>query len=104
MVYPYFCNFEKNNSTMGLRIKEICKIKGLKMVDIAEKLGISPVNLSASLNGNPTLSRLTEVAQILSVDVTELFEQPMPSAPSINGFVEVNGTIHKIMTTLKMHK
>ncbi len=83
---------------MGLRIKEICKLKGLKMVDIAEKLDISPVNLSASLNGNPTLSRLTEVAGVLGVDVSELFEQPVYFTPSINGFVEVNGKIHKVQS------
>lgn len=83
---------------MGLRIKEICKEKGVRMVDIADKLGINPVNLSSSLNHNPTLSRLTEVAEVLGVDVSELFEQPAHSAPTINGFVEVNGTIHKIQS------
>jgi len=80
---------------MGLRIKEVCKEKGLKMSDIAEKLKITPVNLSASLNGNPTLNRLTEVANILGVDVSELFEQPNIS---VKGYVEVNGTIHKVQS------
>ena len=43
------------------------------MADIAKQIGISRVNLSNSLNGNPTLSRLTEVAKILGVEVSELF-------------------------------
>ncbi len=38
------------------------------MADIAVKLGISPVNLSSSLNGNPTLSRLREVVNILECE------------------------------------
>lgn len=44
------------------------------MADIAKQIGISRVNLSNSLNGNPTLSRLSEVAKILDVEVAELFK------------------------------
>ena len=80
---------------MGLRIKEICKEKGIKMSDIAVKLGISPVNLSASLNGNPTLSRLQEVADVLEVDVADLFERKEKDI-DINGYVEIQGKIYKL--------
>ena len=64
------------------------------MSEIAEKIGISPVNLSASLNGNPTLSRLEEVASVLGVQVKDLFTDEVPI--SVNGYVEINGEIHKI--------
>lgn len=77
---------------MKLRIKELCKEKGITMKDIAVKLHINPVNLSASLNGNPTLSRLVEVADILGVTVSELFVQEA----AIIGYVEVQGRIYKI--------
>jgi transcriptional regulator with XRE-family HTH domain len=79
---------------MTLRIKEICKEKGIKMSEIAEKIGISPVNLSASLNGNPTLSRLEKVAAVLGVQVKDLFTDEEPI--SINGYIEINGDIYKI--------
>ena len=55
-----------------------------------EHVGISPVSLSQSLNGNPTLGRLTEVARILGVEVTELFERPKRN--TIYGCLYVNGT------------
>ena len=51
---------------MPLKIKDVAKSKGMTMTQIAEKLGIHPITLSQSLNGNPTLSRLTEVADTFS--------------------------------------
>lgn len=59
---------------MELRVVELAHAKGLTMADIAKEIGISRVNLSNSLNGNPTLSRLKEVAKILGVEVAELFK------------------------------
>ena len=41
---------------MENRIKEVCRKKGMMMKDLAEKLGISEVGLSKSLNGNPTVN------------------------------------------------
>ena len=75
---------------MALRIKELCKEKHITMAEIAEKIGIHPITLSQSLNGNPTLSRLTEVAGALGVDVGELFEQPKKE--SMYGCIYVNGS------------
>lgn len=79
---------------MELRIVELAHQRGLTMSDIAKKVGISRVNLSNSLNGNPTLSRLKEVAAILNVEVSELFKTS--STSEISGFVEYNGKIIKI--------
>lgn len=74
---------------MGLKIKEISKQKKIPMNKIAEELGINPITLSQSLNGNPTLSRLTEVANVLGVDVVELFDSPKPV--NVYGCLYVNG-------------
>lgn len=41
--------------------------------DLAKRLGISDVALRQSLNGNPTISRLQEVADVLGVELYELF-------------------------------
>ena len=58
-----------------LRVKEIVKQKGLTMVKVAEMLDIHPVNLSTALNGNPTLSTLSRIAEVLEVEVADLFER-----------------------------
>ena len=62
---------------MALRIKELCKEKHITMSEVASRIGINPITLSQSLNGNPTLSRLQEVADVLGVGVGELFDTPI---------------------------
>lgn len=79
---------------MALRIKEIARAKGITMNEIAEKMGINPVNLSSSLNGNPTLNRLQEVANILGVEIPDLFTKE--NQTEIHGFLEYNGKVYKI--------
>ena len=92
---------------MALRIKELCKEKHITMAEIAErfetvekqknhpdkgkpKIGINPVTLTQTLKGNPTLSTLQKVADILGVDVSELFERPQKE--EIYGCLYVNGS------------
>ena len=75
---------------MALRIREIAKSKGMTMADIADKLGIKAITLSQSLNGNPTLSRLSEVADALGVDVGELFA-PSKAGAEIHGCIYIDG-------------
>ena len=65
------------------------------MADIAKQIGISRVNLSNSLNGNPTLSRLAEVAKILGVEVAELFK-PTSTGKTVSGYLEYDGRIVKV--------
>lgn len=61
---------------MNFRIKEICRDKGIMLKDLAGMIGITEVGLSKSLNGNPNISRLEEIAAALGVPVTELFDKP----------------------------
>jgi transcriptional regulator with XRE-family HTH domain len=80
---------------MELRVVELAHSKGLTMADIAKQIGISRVNLSNSLNGNPTLSRLREVAKILCVEVSELFK-PTSTENEVRGYLECDGRIVRI--------
>ena len=82
--------FVKNGRNMPLKIKDVAKSKGMTMKQIADELGINHITLSQSLNGNPTLSRLTEVANVLGVDVSELFVQPR-GKQDIHGCIFVDG-------------
>ena len=61
---------------MNFRIKEICREKGIMLKDLAGMIGITEVGLSKSLNGNPNITRLEEIATALGVPVTELFDKP----------------------------
>lgn len=58
--------------TIEQNLREICKRKGLKLSDVAERMGTGQSNLITSIKGNPTLSKLVDVAAALQVDVSEL--------------------------------
>ena len=63
---------------MELRVKELCKEKGLQMQELADKLGITRITLTRNISGNPTISTLENIAAALGVSVPELFApQPM---------------------------
>ena len=73
-----------------LKIKQIAKEKGMTMAEVAKKLGVNPVNLSSAINGNPTLSTLSKIAEVLEVEVADLFER---EEKSIYGFVKIGGEV-----------
>ena len=75
-----------------LVIKRVAKEKGMTMAEIAEKLGISPINLSTSLNRNPTLKRLKEVADVLGVPVRDLFAEPSSEHNIIKGMIAMDNS------------
>ena len=67
---------------MILKVKEICKVKGMTIGDLAERMQMQRESLSRAINGNPTLDTLNRIAEALQVPISELFEQP--STDTIN--------------------
>ena len=63
---------------MDLRIKEVCKEKGVTLQHVAELMGVNRVSLSNSINGNPTISTLEKIAGALGVHVSELIDELKP--------------------------
>ncbi len=57
-----------------LKIKEIAREKGYTMQQLADKLGIVRDTLTRQAHGNPTISTLQKIAEVLEVDITELFD------------------------------
>ena len=55
-----------------MRIKEVCKEKGITVSQLAEKMGIKQESLSRAINGNPTLETLERIANALEVDVSRV--------------------------------
>ena len=60
---------------MDLRVKEVCKEKGVTLAEVASKIGVAQASLSKMLGGNPTIGTLEKIADALGVPVTELFEK-----------------------------
>ena len=78
---------------MDLRIKDICREQGIMLKDLAKQLGLTEVGLSKSINGNPTIGRLEEIANALGVPVTELFDK---SSDEVVGAVRIGKDMHVI--------
>lgn len=76
----------------NLRIKDLCKSKGITIGELAESMQMQRESLSRAINGNPTLETLTKIATSLSVDLVDLFEEKS----DIYGVVIFGGKTYKI--------
>ena len=61
--------------SLELQVKDLCKRKGITLADLAKQINVQPSSLSQILRGNPTLSKLQDIAAALDVNITELFER-----------------------------
>ncbi|MDY3529125.1 helix-turn-helix transcriptional regulator [Riemerella anatipestifer] len=84
-------------------VKQILKDKGMTAKELAEGIGMSETGLSIALSekGNPSLSTLKKIAEVLDVSLTELFEG---NEENIVGFVEYKGVIYKIKSFEDLQK
>ncbi|MGB3151574.1 MAG: helix-turn-helix transcriptional regulator, partial [Maribacter sp.] len=73
------------------KVKALLSAKGITQIDLAAKLDITPETLSRTINGNPTLKSLKDIAHALDVEVVQLFPQS-----GIKGFIEYDGKVHTI--------
>lgn len=73
-------------------LREICKRKGIKLSDIAERMGTGQSNLMTSLKGNPTISKLEAIAAALQINVTELLTMRPVKA---QGIAIINGQAYQ---------
>lgn len=55
------------------KVKEICADKGIQLKELALIMGVKPESLSRTLNGNPQLTSLENIAKALNVGVADLF-------------------------------
>lgn len=58
---------------LASRVKEICADKGIQLKELAAIMNVKPESLSRTLNGNPQLSSLENIAKALNVGVADLF-------------------------------
>jgi transcriptional regulator with XRE-family HTH domain len=57
-----------------LRIKELCRQRGMTQAELAKRIGRSPVSLSQAIHrGSISLTYLQDIADELKVSVPELF-------------------------------
>ena len=81
---------------MELRVKELLKQKGLRMADLADRVGINQSNLQKSLSGNPTIQTLQDVADALNVQLGELFPSSVMT-PTTKSLMIMDGRTYGIV-------
>lgn len=80
-----------------LRVKSICKKRGITLKELANRMDVSPETVTRMLssNGNPTLSTLGSIAIALDLNIYELFDD-FNMDVHVKGYLEVNQEIHKV--------
>ena len=75
-------------------IREILKQKGISIKELAGSIGITPSAVSQILaNPNPSIQQLERIANVIGVDIMDLFAQ---NFSYINGYVETKDNIYPI--------
>lgn len=65
-----------------LRIKVLCKERGMTQADLAKKIGIQPVSFSQAIaRNNFDMNYLKRIADALQVSVPELFGEAVITCP-----------------------
>lgn len=66
-----------SKEVMGMRLKELCKQKGIKGKELAKMIGKGASTVSQYMNGKrqPTPDTLIAIADALDVSIDELFER-----------------------------
>ena len=74
-------------------LREICRRKGLRLSDVADRVGAGQSNLINSVKGNPKLSTLQEIADALNISVSELLTMRPDAA---QGIVIIGGKSYQL--------
>ena len=80
-----------------LRIAEILQERGISKTEFAEMMGIKKQNVNLLLETN-NIRKLEEIASVLNVSLTDLWQDETEVQPSINGFIEFGGEVYAIKT------
>lgn len=79
-------------------IKKVIKDHGYNSQKIAKALNISQQAVSQAINGNPSLSRLQEIAGVLGISVSDLVRD---DDPNTQGTSEIQIGDKKYQITIK---
>lgn len=80
---------------LSARVKQICNSQGMTLKDLASKMGIASESLSRTLNGNPQLATLENIAKCLDINVRDLFPSSNETnSISLHSIISYNGNTY----------
>ena len=76
---------------------ELLSNAGLNKAKFAEKMGVARQNIQKVFETKNVFT-LMRAAEVLGVSLNHLISGNIQSETTINGYIEVNGTIHKVQS------
>ena len=76
---------------------ELLNNAGLNKAKFAEKMGVARQNIQKVFETKNVFT-LMRAAEVLGVSLNHLISGNIQSETTINGYIEVNGTIHKVQS------
>ena len=101
---------KKNDMKVNLSVtvKKLCNSQGLTLKDLANKMGIASESLSRTINGNPQLATLENIAKYLDVDIRDLFPSstdnnvvPLHSIIVYDGVTYISDDLEKLINNIR---
>ena len=92
-LFGYLCT-QIDTAMAKIIVREILKEKGISIKELAAGMGVTPSAVSQLLaNSNPSIQQLERIANVIGVDVMDLFAQDFSY---INGYVETGDNIYPV--------
>lgn len=85
----------------NLRIKELCKERGITLECLANKLNIRRTSLAQAMSRNNfSIDKLGDIADAIGCEIVDLFvkDKEQGISSSLYGHVEYKGTVYTIKT------
>jgi transcriptional regulator with XRE-family HTH domain len=89
-----------------LRLKELMNQKGISREDLASKTGVSMTTISTISSGNslPTIKLLLRIAEVLDVDIREMFAPTKGNVITESEVTEAKVLLEKSLRILEGNK
>ena len=91
-----------------MQISKVIKQHNKTIQEVADAIGVSRPTLAATIGNNPTVKTLRNIAQVLDCNISDFFEDEYKGSTEsdiiVNGFLEINGKIHKITSVEELKK
>ena len=92
-LFDYLCT-QIDIAMAKIIVREILKEKGISIKELASGMGVTPSAVSQLLaNPNPSIQQLERIANVIGVDVMDLFAQDFSY---INGYIETGDNIYPV--------
>lgn len=69
----YLCGVEIKTKMCKLRIKDLCREKGITQAELARRMNTTPSLLSLALKRNVSVAYLERISKALDVEIADLF-------------------------------